>query len=96
MRMMCKDCIYYVPTCSAYGRCKLDAPEEWSPDIVSPYRVCPRWSDNPVDIVKIKSAIRAGEITVYQKGGRLYMENSAGERIELKPKGGEEDGTAAD
>ena len=49
-----------------------------------------------IDIMNIKSAIRSGEITVYQKGGRLYMENKAGERIELKPKGGENDGTAAD
>lgn len=40
-----------------------------------------------VDVVEIKSAIRAGEITVYQENGRLYMENRAGERIELKPKG---------
>lgn len=40
-----------------------------------------------IDIVQIKSAIRAGEITVYQENGRLYMENRAGERIELKPKG---------
>lgn len=39
-----------------------------------------------VDIVKIKSAIRAGEITVYQENGRLYMENRAGERIELREK----------
>lgn len=31
-----------------------------------------------VDIVEIKSAVRAGEITVYEE---------AGERIELKPKG---------
>ena len=45
-----------------------------------------------VDIVKIKSAIRAGEITVFQKGGRLYMENKAGERIEIKVEGGEENG----
>jgi hypothetical protein len=45
-----------------------------------------------VDIVEIKSAIRAGEITVYQKGGRLYMENKAGERIEITVEGGEENG----
>lgn len=45
-----------------------------------------------VDIVEIKSAIRAGEITVCQKGGRLYMENKAGERIEIKVEGGEENG----
>lgn len=43
-----------------------------------------------IDIVQIKSAIRAGEITVYQENGCLYMENRAGERIELRPKGGEE------
>lgn len=91
MRMSCRNCVYYVPTCSAYGRCRLDTPE-WSLDIVKPYQVCPHWSDNPVDIVKIKSAIRAGEITVYQKCGRVYMENKAGERIELKLKGGEENG----
>ena len=42
-----------------------------------------------IDIMEIKSAIRAGEITVYQKGGRLYMENKAGECIELKVEGGE-------
>ena len=50
-----------------------------------------------VDIVEIKSAVRAGEITVYEEAGRLYMENRAGERIDLKPKGGisrrEEDDT---
>lgn len=40
-----------------------------------------------IDIVEIKSAVRSGEITVYEKAGRLYMENRAGERIELKPKG---------
>ena len=40
-----------------------------------------------VDIVEIKSAIRAGEITVYEEAGRLYIENTAGERIELKPRG---------
>ena len=40
-----------------------------------------------VDIVEIKSALRAGEITVYEEAGRLYMENRAGERIELKPRG---------
>lgn len=40
-----------------------------------------------VDIVEIKSAVRAGEITVYKEAGRLYIENTAGERIELKPKG---------
>lgn len=40
-----------------------------------------------VDIVEIKSAVRAGEITVYEEAGRLYMENRAGERIELKQKG---------
>lgn len=39
-----------------------------------------------VDIVKIKSAIRSGEIIVYEQNGRLYMENKAGERIELKKK----------
>lgn len=40
-----------------------------------------------IDIVEIKSAVRSGEITVYEEAGRLYMENRAGERIELKPKG---------
>ena len=45
-----------------------------------------------VDIIEIKSAVRAGEITVYEEAGRLYMENRAGERIELRPKGGEENG----
>ena len=40
-----------------------------------------------VDIVEIKSAIRAGEITVYEEAGSLYIENTAGERIELKSKG---------
>lgn len=40
-----------------------------------------------VDIVEIKSAVRSGEITVYEEAGRLYMENRAGESIELKPKG---------
>ena len=45
-----------------------------------------------VDIVEIKSAVRAGEITVYQENGCLYMENRAGERIELRLKGGEENG----
>ena len=40
-----------------------------------------------IDIVQIKCAIRAGEITVYEEAGRLYMENRAGERIELKPRG---------
>lgn len=45
-----------------------------------------------VDIVAIKSAICAGEITVYQENGCLYIENQAGERIELRPKGGEENG----
>lgn len=39
-----------------------------------------------VDIVEIKSAVRTGEITVYEEAGRLYMENRAGEKIELKPK----------
>lgn len=39
-----------------------------------------------VDIVEIKSAVRSGEITVYEETGRLYMENRAGEKIELKPK----------
>lgn len=42
-----------------------------------------------VDIVEIKSAVRSGEITVYEEAGNLYIENTAGERIELKPKGGE-------
>lgn len=40
-----------------------------------------------VDIVEIKSAVRSGEITVYEEAGSLYIENTAGERIELKPKG---------
>ena len=40
-----------------------------------------------VDIIKIKNAVRAGEITVYEEAGRLYMENRDGERIELRPKG---------
>lgn len=31
-----------------------------------------------VDIVEIKSAVRAGEITVYEEAGRLYIENTAG------------------
>ena len=34
-----------------------------------------------VDIVEIKSAVRSGEITVYEEAGSLW------ERIELKPKG---------
>lgn len=45
-----------------------------------------------IDIVEIKSAVRSGEITVYEEAGSLYIENTAGERIELKPKGGEENG----
>ena len=40
-----------------------------------------------VDIVEIKRAVRSGEITVYEEAGSLYMENRAGERIELKPRG---------
>lgn len=40
-----------------------------------------------VDIVEIKSAVRSGEITVYEEAGSLYIENTAEERIELKPKG---------
>ena len=40
-----------------------------------------------VDIVEIKSAVRSGEITVCEEAGSLYMENRAGERIELQPKG---------
>ena len=28
-----------------------------------------------VDIIEIRSAVRAGEITVYEEAGRLYMEN---------------------
>lgn len=39
-----------------------------------------------VDIVEIKSAVRSGKITVYEEAGILYMENQAGEKIELKPK----------
>ena len=39
-----------------------------------------------VDIVEIKSAVRSGEITVYQENGLLYMENRDGERIELRAK----------
>lgn len=39
-----------------------------------------------VDIVEIKSAVRAGEITVHKEAGSLYRENRAGERIDLKPR----------
>lgn len=44
------------------------------------------------DIVKIKRAIKSGEITVYEEDGHLYIESRAGERIELNPKGIEANG----
>lgn len=77
-------------TCTGWHDTLSDAIAEWEENAAE-------WEENAnerddsnsdlIDIVQIKSAIRAGEITVYQENGRLYMENRAGERIELKPKG---------
>lgn len=48
-----------------------------------------------VDIVEIKSAVRAGEITVYEEAGSLYIESTAGgayrtetERLHIQKRGG--------
>lgn len=43
-----------------------------------------------IDIVDIKKAVRIGELKVYSEGNYVYIENKAGERIALEPKGGEE------
>ena len=39
-----------------------------------------------VDLAKVKADIRAGLLTVYVEGNRLYMENAAEERIVLDGK----------
>lgn len=36
-----------------------------------------------IDIVKIKQAVKAGQIKVYVKDGKIYLQNDIGEVVEI-------------